>query len=308
MKNSKFFRQLEKMTETGCGRGLFHKIHFNNYTFVLVCRHVDYDFYCSDTTNSFSVLNNLVIGLYGFFKRIYDDFVQENPPANPGQTELYRKVALFLEYWKRDLDSGNYFLSYNYIKITGQGFDMMGLPYLEELRGEGHELLGNLLQFDKRYQHLVKTDLYMNPEDIPGFFTRLCNELAKQPELYQAIERVEIANPGFSETFVTKAVNLQYYPQIIIYPGKHISSISSEPIQQLQRLLNEMMNSYAGQKMDTAFCTLFAKNATITQGYRNYKKILQVLNLLGELYDEGSGYSLFKQKQGEAVMHQAPVL
>ncbi len=308
MNNSRFFRQLEKMTETGCGSGLFHKIHFNNYTFVMVCRHTDYDFYCSDTTHSFSVLNNIVIGLYGFFKNIYDAFVAEHPPASPKQAELYRKVALFLEYWKRDLDSGNYFLSYNYIKITGQGFDMMGLPCLEQLRGEGRELLAQLMQFDKRYQHLVKIDVYMDAEDVPAFFTQLCRVFNEQPELYQAIERVEIANPNFSETFVTKAVNLEHYPKLIIYPDKQIASITSEPVLRLRHVLNSMMAAYTEQPMDSSFCIPFAKNTTITQGYRNYKKILQVLNLLGELYDAGSGYSLFRNPVEEPETQPAGTL
>jgi ribosome-binding factor A len=292
MKNSPFYKELEHIVQEGAGIGMFHPIHLNNYTFVMVCKETDYDFYCKDTTAALSVLNNVVMDLYGFFKNLYTNFVQKNPPA-PDKAELYKKVSLFLEYWKRDNDEGKFFLSYNYIKIIGQGFDMMGLSYTGLLREEGSQLCNRLYRFDQRYKHLIKIDLYMDDEAVNPFFATLCNHLKEQPELLSAIERIEVANPGFTESFVTKAANLRYYPKIIIYPDKQIATADHPSVVAIQNLVNSMMEPYEECPMDQGFCTPFAKNTTITQGYRNYKKIMQVLNLLDDVYDRNSGYSFY---------------
>jgi hypothetical protein len=306
MSKNHFFNKLKQIVQTGAGKEMFHEIHHNNYTFVLVSKHVDYDFFCKDTVAALSVLNNVVIELYDFSKNIYHSFVSTNPPDTSEKEALYKKVALFLEYWKKDLDAGNYFLSYNYIKITGQGFDMMGLPYIKYLRNEGRELCSKLLHFNPYYKHLIKIDLYLNDNEVATFFTALCSEIKKQPDLFEAIERIEVANPEFSETFVTKAVNLRYYPKIIIYPNKDIDSINNETVIRISHLLQRMMKDYSEYPMDTAFCSPFAKNSTITQGYRNYKKIMQVVNLLDEVYDQESGYSLLKTVQNQPVYETAP--
>jgi hypothetical protein len=305
MSKNHFFNKLKQIVQTGAGKEMFHEIHHNNYTFVLVSKHIDYDFFCKDTVAALSVLNDVVIALYEFSKKAYQSFISQHPPGTAEKAELYKKVALFLEYWKKDLDAGNYFLSYNYIKITGQGFDMMGLPYIEYLRNEGRDLCSRLLHFDRRYKHLIKIDLYLNDNEVAGFFTALCSEIKKQPHLFESIERIEVANPEFTETFVTKAVNLRYYPKIIIYPNKDISSINDETVAEIRQLLQRMMTDYGEYPMDTAFCTPFAKNSTITQGYRNYKKIMQVVNLLDEVYDPESGYSLLKTRQEKPVYETA---
>jgi hypothetical protein len=50
------------------------------------------------------------------------------------------------------------------------------------------------------------------------------------------------------------------------------------------------------EKNEGEFTCQFTGNARISQGFRNYKKILSACVLLDEVYDINSGYAFLKAK------------
>lgn len=266
----------------------FHPPYKNNYSLVYISRNFNLEAYGADTISSFNVLNNVVTELRAFCFRELAAF-RQSLPAGEVPADL-AKCELFLQLWEKELGKRNYFLSFDYIRAVMEGFRKLNIDFYGKLATQ-QNLRSIINEFNPLYRSLVRVDLYLDYAEVPAAFSELVNMMAADPLIMNNLERIELAQPDFQESSLSKALNRKPYPLLNIFFVKQIRTLDHPAVHQLKFMLEEWEQGAEPGFKNLDYCADFTARTAITQGYRNYKNILRILGRLDEIYTASSNYS-----------------
>lgn len=289
-----YYPSLEAVTESPLCQHLFHPVFQNNFSLVFLNRNLKMVDYEKETTDRLSVLNNAVTQLLRFTAAVYKQW-PENRQLSSKEEAIYKKCGLFLELWRKDLEDERHFLSFDKIHFVVEGFRLMGINLTEQLKRQQPEIFSQLTGLDPRFKSFFRVDIYTGLEQVPEYFEEVAAMIERRHDLYQCLERVELTKTDYSYTLLTNSIKKKAFPTIMLYFRKELSSPRHPGIRTLRNELNLLFENDPYREVNGEFSIPFSRNSTITQGYRNYKKILQDFGLLDLVYDAGFKHAYVKE-------------
>lgn len=264
--------------------GLFHKCYTNNYTFEFVSRKIDLVALVEERKNSLKVLNQGSYDLYLFCIQCLAEIKATGQLDN----EKAFRVNTVLKNWRNLLHGGNSFATYDYAQEVVKVIHQFGFPFIEKLYlQKNKKILDTFNGVLTKYKYFVKIACYGDEVDLEIYLSRLL-EILQHIEILDAIERVEVARtdfplcikngegyPLFSITFDYLKINCPDHPLVI-----KLIDLFGSPV--------ETSSNFA---RNISYSKEVSANLTLSQGFKNYKKYLGLLNILDKAYDRRDGYA-----------------
>jgi hypothetical protein len=271
-------------------RDLFHPPFFNNFSVVCLNKRYDKKSLVEYKTRSLRKLNVACYNLQIFTRMCLDKMHQLDEYSICG--EDFERIDQLEDQWSKAIAEGNSFLTYDYARDVINRIRQTNFPYDEILNSPKYGVVpkafGNVDYYSKAFVKISVFAPYHEAMSVVESFIAL---MEKYPLLFYYIERVEMAKqisvlPG------VLSFNENAYPALTIFFDSRIVSISYHPaVNELLEKLMPAVESVTEMEFDDTFSRHIGKNTTLSQGFRNYKRYLQLVNIIEEVYDKKTGYA-----------------
>ena len=274
---------------------MFHDCYFNNYSIVAVNKDLSLKEYKDDTGHKMSALNDAFFILEKFCETCFDNYEKNIQPKGEYELTLLKKMRIVAEDWRTKYIAGSSFLAVNNIHFIVAGLRRLNYPFLNTLHDKkNNNVCRGMLSLALPYKAFIKIDIYVDFEMLYDFCHLFMQLLNQNPNFLVMVERVEIAKEDFPKTILQNDSNKKPFPTMNIFLKKNIISVQNKHINEFSRKLENLLEKFSPIMVDELYTKVLAKNLTIAQGFRNYKKILTYCDLLENVYDRKTNYALLK--------------
>lgn len=168
---------------------------------------------------------------------------------------------------------------------------MARLPLQPRLEHEHPDVLARFRDVPRTLLEVVRLNGYLAPDRIAPTLRALTEDL-RDPVLAAAVDRIEVARllPD-----VDPAAN--DYPTLIVYLETRATT-DDALAWTIEHIASRFEASPAAPNLRPQYACRLTPNATLTQGFYLYKRYLDLVGLLDELYDPASGHALTRPTLG----------
>lgn len=261
--------------------GAFHPPVPNNYVHLLVPRHRDMGEVVRAIAEATAPLNRADEALLGCCAEL---LAGHHDPLGEQALEgwrgcIRRRVNLQGIRWASEVAA----------RLGAGERGAISLP--ERLHREHPEVLASFRSVPRSLLELVRINGYLRPEQLVGVLGRITADL-RDPTLAAAVERIEVAR--LARGIEPGAID---HPTLIVYLRAEVMTDES-----LAAAIEHLVERFAavGPALTprAQYALPLAHDATLTQGYFLYKRYLQLVGLLDELYDPAWGHALTRPTFG----------
>lgn len=280
--------QLIKLKNALGEENIFHEPYPNNYSIVLKNKYHNNELYGKGNLELFFGLNKASLNLQVFCKLCLSEIENEWKSFD---SVIFEQLKYINSVWSKLNKGGNSFLTYIPAKALVEGLRALGYPFDEKLEEKivVKNAFVQLLPYEAKA--LIRIGLFIDFKDLYELLFKLNKEISKCEELSKYIERIEIAKEDF------KAEKPIYsFPKININMNPYlVRSVDHECLDKLIGILDDLMKDIQPLDMYEDYSFKVKENIIMSQGYRNYKQFLDLLNNLDSVYDSSSNYAFMKK-------------
>jgi hypothetical protein len=278
--------QRTSIEETPHFNDLFHKIIYNNYSLVLINQRCDLQNQVHQRTESLSYLNNASYKLFAFCKLCLKDELLRTR-MSPEEIDVLETICA---NWKDLIQQGNSFLTYDYAEVIIDTLKENGYPFLEKLTQEKYKVVQTaFITIPEGSKRFLRWNNYTRFEELPYLVEGFFELLYRSPSLFRYVERVEIAKEDFE---LKLATDNNDFPSFSIFFDKDLVNSPYHPVvSQLTAAAQDLLASTTPREISPEYSSPLCRNTTLSQGFRNYKKFLNLVGCLDAVYDPGTNYA-----------------
>jgi hypothetical protein len=163
--------------------------------------------------------------------------------------------------------------------------ERLGISLPEHLRMHHQDTLDRFRSVPRSLLEVVRINGYLAPARIEPLLEAI-TEHVRRDGIEGPIERVEVARRPTAQP-----IGSIDYPTLIVYCNA--DSMTDAALEAaISRLASLFGRSDPAPSLRTALAHPLTRNATLTQGFFLYKRYLQVVGILDELYDPAFGHAL----------------
>ncbi|WDF77681.1 hypothetical protein PQ469_27715 [Mucilaginibacter sp. KACC 22773] len=265
---------------------LFHKGYTNNYSIELVSVLMDLPLLKKQRIDGLELLNNASYNLCDFCIKCLSEIKATGALSNARAVE----INTVLKNWRYLIKGGNSFATYDYAAEITHSIKMFGYPFLEKLQSpEFKHIPAAFVAISGNYKYFVRINCFLPSVFFEEAFSIVLDILESNYLIYSAIERIEVAK----EDFPLSIDNREPFPTFsIIFDYSMVSSPEAPVIKNFIALYNKKI---AHLKSGLNFNYFYSKNVghglTLSQGFKNYKRYLKLIDQLDNVYDESDNYA-----------------
>ncbi len=265
---------------------LFHNRYTNNFSVVLANREFKLDALKTNRRTLLEHLNQASYGLQRFIgSRLNDPALPSLLP--PGQRQALEQLC---QNWREQINLGNSFLTYDYAEVCMGLLTEANYPLLDQLRSDQYRLIAQrFVDIPLACKAFVKVSSYVDFEQAQVVLDGLVAKLAGQPGLFRYVERIEMARTDFPLTLESGEID---YPTFSLFLDQQAVQTRQHPlIGEVVTLVREATEGLPHRPVQSDYNHAITSTITVSQGYRNYKKYLRLLDLLDSVYTRDSNYA-----------------
>jgi hypothetical protein len=265
---------------------LFHTQYTNNFSVVLANRGVDLTTLKNNRRTLLEHLNQASYGLQRFISSRLDD------PTLPQYlaAEEQQVLAQLCRNWREQIDLGNSFLTYDYAEVCIELLAQAQYPLLGQLRSRRYQpIVQRFVAIPMACKAFVRVSSFLDTPHVAAALDRLTAALQARPALYTYIERIEIARTDFPLTLETGETD---YPSFSLFLDQQAVQSRHHPlIGELVALVAQLTDGLPHRPLQADFSHAATSTVMVSQGYRNYKKYLRLIDQLDAVYCQRTNYA-----------------
>jgi hypothetical protein len=264
----------------------FYSRYTNNFSVVLVNRSFNLDALKTSRRTLLEHLNQASYTLQAYVdNRLSDPRLSRYVAA-----EEQEVLSQLCQNWRRQIELGNSFLTYDYAEMCLAILAKAGYPLYEQLRSARYRAIGQrFVSVPHPSKAFVRISAYPAFDALPEALDRLVEELSARPLLLRHIERIEMARTDFPLKLETGATD---YPTFSLFLDQHLVQTREHPlIDEAVMTISKTSDGLAQRAPQADYSHAVTPTLRVSQGFRNYKKYLHILGLLDTVYDRDSHYA-----------------
>lgn len=264
---------------------LFHPTYQNNYTIELVNKGIELKSLIEKKKNDLNFLNIASFNLCSFLKICLDEIKVTNAQGQE-KIDLIRNI---LEKWTTAIANGNSFLTYDFAKEAISIFKDLDVNFLSKLKSPKYEVIPHAFKtIPKAFRAFVRLNNYSSDSDSLVVLSSLFDYFACHPEVFNYVERIEIAKKDFP--FET-ASNEEYPVFSIFFNYNTVADPLSDAVLRTVERFISVGSDVINMKNSGEYSFQVATNTTLSQGFKNYKRFLLLMDILDEVYYKEKNYA-----------------
>jgi hypothetical protein len=277
--------QAERIQNHALYGELFHDPFPNNFSFICINRRHDLQQSKNNNADALKKLNIANYNLHKFCERFMPDVPWKN-------SDVAEKVHEVNTKWGETITAGNSFLCYDYANFVIHSMSDSGFPFLQTLTSDRFKVIVDaFLSLDYRWKSFVKISAFVQNDRTYSQLHQLIERLHKNPELFHYVERIELQK----EFFPGDVKKITTDPALSLILDRNVVSTKSNPIiKKIAALLSEIYQSPVESDNATNFLHFLYKDIAASQGFKAYKKFLQLAGCIDHVYDSGGNYAYIK--------------
>ena len=268
-------------------KNVFHPVFPNNFSIVCINKRLILDELKDNNTRALSRLNVANYNLYRFCELL-------NSKTTWSDSRVNARMDFMLNSWDKTIKAGNSFLCFDFANAIFQAFLLNNIPIHEELNSKKYRvIIDEFKRLDYKWKSFFKISVYCEMDSCNSILGDLINNLFENVALAYYVERVEIAK----EHFQTDLSDQVRHPIINIILDRDIVISRCNPlISRLCKTLTNLCGSYEPNSNSNfeQYQDFFTKEISVSQGFKAYKKYLNLLGSLSEIYDESKNFAYLK--------------
>jgi len=260
---------------------LFHKGYTNNYSIELVSARIDLPKLKKQRIEGLNVLNDASYSLCDFCIKC----LSEIKATGAITVERYVEINTVLKNWRNLIKGGNSFATYDYAAEIIRSIKAFDYPFFERLlSAEFGYIPEAFVGISDRYKYFLRVSCFVPAGSFEEVFPIILDIIKETPLIFNSIERIEVAKNDFP----LNTNSMEVFPTFsIIFDYNAVSHPNDPPVSEFISLYNQRT---AYLKSDTIYNYAYSKtvgdNLTLSQGFKNYKKYLKLINQLDNVYDK----------------------
>ncbi|MFB0494834.1 hypothetical protein ABID99_001071 [Mucilaginibacter sp. OAE612] len=268
------------------GNTLFHKGYTNNYSIELVSALIDLPQLKKQRIDGLELLNNASYNLCDFCIKCLSAIKASGMLSGARAVE----INTVLKNWKYLIEGGNSFATYDYAAEITRSIKTFGYPFLEKLQSvEFEHIPAAFTAISGKFKYFVRVSCFLQPFFFEEAFSIALNILENNISIYAAVERIEVAKKDFPLSID----NGEPFPIFsIIFDYNKVPGPDDSIIKHFIALYNQK-TQHLGSGLTTEYP--YSKNVgeglTLSQGFKNYKKYLKLIDELDHVYDRSDNYA-----------------
>lgn len=264
---------------------LFHPSYLNNYNIELVNRSKKLDTLIAQKKSDLQKLNIASFNLCAFCKVCIEEMRQLHISSPQDIAEL----SDLLNSWEELIKLGNSFATYDYAKAAIEIITASGFPFLEKIYSPKYAVILEAFKaipqpakaFIRLNNYSVKQNSYTLLSSLFDFFT-------KNLDVFHFVERMEISK---DEMTIDTPRNEEYPAFSIFFDYNDLSNRNSDIINKVIDHIMFAETSCAEKVISSAYAFQVTRTTTLSQGYKNYKRYLQLMDILNIIYNKDTNYA-----------------
>jgi hypothetical protein len=251
-------------------RDLFHAPIPNNWVHMLVPRHRDVTGYVREIEESTEPLNRADAALL----EVCAGLIEATPNAGAGHAlAMWRDCVAR----RRNLDG---------VRWARELVGRLGIPFAGWLAERHADVLDRFRAVPTSIRDLVRINGYLSSAQIEPCLASIAAVL-RAGVVPLPIERLEVAR-------LSEPVSRPTFPTVIVYLSA--STVAAASDRDLETTLGVFLGILEALEPSSAvfaeYALPVAHNTTLTQGFTLYKRHLELVGILGELYDPAHDHAL----------------
>jgi len=269
---------------------LFHPSYLNNYNIELVNKSQILDKLMSQKRDDLQKLNIASYNLCAFCGICALEMSQQMISSADEIIKLNEVLAI----WKELIKRGSSFATYDYAKLAIEIIIDSGFPLLEKLfSSKYHVIIDAFRNIPEPAKAFLRLNSYSRKDDRTEMLTSLFDFFSRNPDIFEYVERVEIAKDEMAiDTFGDEE-----YPVFSIFFD--YNALSNRKSSIIRGVIEHIKLVEASQvEGDTPYLYAFqvTNSTTLSQGYKNYKRYLELMNVISTVYDKETNYAFINDK------------
>jgi hypothetical protein len=269
---------------------LFHDTFFNNFSVVCLNKRYNKGALVENKIRSLRKLNVACYNLQVFTRMCLDKMHELKDFSGFGEDLEW--MDTFEGRWSKAVAEGDSFLTFEFANEVVTKIRQLNFPYDEVLNSSKYEVIPKAFKnIDHYVKGFVKISIFADYHEARLLMERFIDLMEKNPLLFYYIERVEMAKQIFARPDIS-AFNEHSHPALTIFFDSKIVSVNFHPaVNELLEKLMPLVEPVTEMSFDDKFSSHIGKNTTLSQGYRNYKRFLDLVGVIDDVYDKKTGYS-----------------
>lgn len=226
---------------------------------------------------------------------LYDCCSELARRTEPGPAPVLQDA---LEAWRRQIEGRTNLRSVQYAEVVLAELDQRLAPRRAraEIARKRPDIVQAFSRAPEAVKGLLRINIYVPEESTERCLSILMREVFASPASFELVERLELAKVRLDPTIPV------VYPTLILYLKTDANQPARRPqAEALLHALSAALEPFTSPTpADDEFADRWRPNATATQGLRLHKRYLQLLALLGRVYDPRRNFAYLKAPASRA--------
>ena len=263
----------------------------NNYALMLVKAEYRLEAYLEEVATYTSFMNRANSQMQVFCSGLATSLPED------GESSL----AALLEEWRLTIEKRNNFLGVFYAERVVEALAKRDCDVRHWLRHGNSGVGGQFLDVPARVKNILRVNLCIPHEAVIHYLDEFMRRVFLIPEAFSMVERVEVAKP------LLEGEGVVDYPTIIFYLVESADDLAHYgEVDHLLRLLQPILVGLPTSCVaDTLFADVWYPFATVTQGFKLWKRYLNLLGILDCIYDRDFNYAYLRSDLDKVGLSEA---
>jgi hypothetical protein len=268
---------------------LFHECYYNNYSLVLTNKRLDLSVFIQNRKQLMNKLNIASYNLQAFCRLCLQDSRLKEQMSDT----VIGSLDQICNNWAQQIKEGNSFLTYDYAEVIINTLTQAEYPFIEKLYTDQYKVIpAAFVSIPFNSKSFTRIHNYSDPARLPMLLDGLFNLFHKDRALYYYIERIEIARNDFPLKLESSN---EEYPLFSIFFDHRIVNTGSHPvIRELTERIKPLLDNGDAREVRLSYSFPVYADTAISQGFKNYKRFLDLVGALDNVYERETNYAFVK--------------
>lgn len=248
---------------------IFHTPYPNNFIYMLVPKYHSLKSYAEKISKITQPLNIANLGLLTLCEELIDD--KQYQPIKDWRQMIDNKTNLNSIFYAQTVLQ---YMEQYIFKTTTHVFIKKHIP----------RLLEKFIDVPDEVLKLSRINIYIDLERSCYMVKQLVDFFQENRGCLAYIDRLEIAKENLEN------LDNKDYPKLIIYLSSN-NSVNSKNFQYFLQTVKDLLSGNQKAVINEEYSFPWTASATLTEGYRLYKRFLNLLGILNEIYDESCNFA-----------------
>ncbi len=278
------YDQLERLKDIPNFNDLFLNSVADNGCITLPNRQYDWEEKSEEMGELFEPLNKANVVLSKFCDWCVELAAEQQ---DEDQLSQFESIGTLQSNWRVKREAGNYFLTYPYAAGIFELLHQLGFP-LEERLQERPRVRNSFINLPFHVKSFVRISLVVPHQQLPKVLSDLIQAFLEDENLFYYVERVELAAGRGKELPQSPTLHVCLNARVVT---THRHVVIKEILAKILPLTRSLPLSQASHWHGMSA----GKNVFLSQGYNTYKRFLQLLGVLDEVYQKNNNYAFLIQ-------------